>query len=94
MADFQMSVGTRRQVWNGTAKQTDGGLMKGDLVLKNGRIKSRKAVAAAEMRFKNMSPSARAKFEANIYKNNNNKNSKKKKKSRRSSRRSSMMMQA
>ena len=93
MADFQVNVGSRRQVWNGTAKQTDGGLMKSDLVLKNGRIKSRRAVAAAEARFNNMSPSVRAKFEANIYSNNKKKTNKKKSKSRRSSRRSSMMMQ-
>lgn len=41
-------VGSRRQVYNGSAQKTKGGLRKGDLVKnKNGAIVSRKAAAAA-----------------------------------------------
>jgi len=39
---FQMTVGTRAQVWHGTAKKTSGGLMKSNLLQnKNGRIVSK-----------------------------------------------------
>ena len=44
-----MARGTRRQVWNGTAKRTSGGLTKADLMISksSGKIVSRKASAAA-----------------------------------------------
>ena len=43
-----MTVGTRAQVWHGTADRTSGGLKKADLVMKNGRIKSRRASRSAK----------------------------------------------
>ena len=43
-----MVVGTRAQVWHGTADRTSGGLRKSDLVMKNGRIKSKKASRSAK----------------------------------------------
>jgi hypothetical protein len=36
-----LTVGSRRQVWNGTAKRTSGGLTKADLIMSHGRIVSR-----------------------------------------------------
>ena len=48
-----MIVGTRAQVFHGTAEQTPGGLMKGDLIQgKDGLIKSKAAVTAAKKRMK------------------------------------------
>jgi hypothetical protein len=43
-----MVVGTRAQVWHGTADRTSGGLKKSDLVMKNGRIKSKRASRSAK----------------------------------------------
>tara|TARA_B100001094_G_scaffold325480_1_gene379886 strand:- start:5885 stop:6166 length:282 start_codon:yes stop_codon:yes gene_type:complete len=43
-----MTTGSRRQVWNGTADKTTGGLTKKDLILVNGRIKSKKARKSAK----------------------------------------------
>lgn len=43
-----MVVGTRAQVWHGTADRTSGGLKKVDLVMKNGRIKSKRASRSAK----------------------------------------------
>jgi len=43
-----MVVGTRAQVWHGTADRTSGGLKKADLVMKNGRIKSKRASRSAK----------------------------------------------
>jgi hypothetical protein len=34
--------GSRAMVWHGTAVHTSGGLKKSDLIMKNGRIKSRR----------------------------------------------------
>ncbi len=39
-------IGTKRQVYNGTAKQTSGGLRKEDLMMYKGRIVSRKQHSA------------------------------------------------
>ena len=40
---FDQTIGSRRQVWNGTAKKTPGGLHKSDLIMnKHRRIVSRK----------------------------------------------------
>jgi hypothetical protein len=40
---FQQNVGSRAQVWHGTAKKTKGGLTKSALMMnKHGRIVSRK----------------------------------------------------
>ena len=40
---FKKTVGSRAEVWHGTAKKTSGGLMKKDLKMnKSGRIVSRK----------------------------------------------------
>lgn len=46
------NIGTRRQVWNGTAKRTSGGLTKSDLVMSHGHIvsKSKHISAKKEMR--------------------------------------------
>ena len=46
------TTGSRRQVWNGTAKKTSGGLTKGDLMMSHGRIvsKSKHFSAKKEMR--------------------------------------------
>ena len=48
----KINVGSRRQVWNGTAKKTSGGLTKSDLVMSHGRIvsKSKHISAKKEMR--------------------------------------------
>jgi len=43
-----MKVGSRAQVWHGTVERTSGGLTKKDLIMKNGRIKSRRAVRSAK----------------------------------------------
>ena len=45
---YKMTVGTRAQVWHGTADRTSGGLKKSDLVMKNGRIKSKRASRSAK----------------------------------------------
>ena len=42
------TVGSRRQVWNGNADHTSGGLKKKDLIKVNGSIKSKKASQAAK----------------------------------------------
>jgi hypothetical protein len=46
------TVGSRRQVWNGTAKKTSGGLTKSDLIMSHGHIvsKSKHFSAKKEMR--------------------------------------------
>ena len=46
------TIGSRRQVWNGTAKRTSGGLTKSDLIMSHGRIvsKSKHFTAKKEMR--------------------------------------------
>ena len=46
-----LEVGTRRQVFNGTAKRTLGNLSKHDLIKTPNGIRSRKASAAAKKRF-------------------------------------------
>ena len=43
-----MTVGTRAQVWHGTADRTSGGLTKNDLFMKNGRIRSKRASRSAK----------------------------------------------
>ena len=48
-ADKTPAVGTKAQVWHGTAKHTSGGLKKGDLMkTKKGRIVSKKKHAAGK----------------------------------------------
>lgn len=43
MSDTQINIGSRAQVWHGTAKKTSGGLTKSDLFQTNsGRIVSKK----------------------------------------------------
>jgi hypothetical protein len=46
------TIGSRRQVWNGTAKRTSGGLTRSDLMMSHGRIvsKSKHFSAKKEMR--------------------------------------------
>lgn len=49
------AVGTKAQVWHGTAKHTSGGLVKRDLMkTKKGRIVSRKKHAAGKKALKNL----------------------------------------
>ena len=49
MGGYSQRVGSRRQVWNGTAKQTQGGLTRKDLFKdKYGNLKSRKASKKAK----------------------------------------------
>mgnify|MGYP006081488017 CR=1 FL=1 len=43
-----MTVGTRAQVWHGTADRTSGGLTKTDLFMKNGRLRSKRASRSAK----------------------------------------------
>ena len=42
------TVGSRAQVWHGTAKKTSGGLTKQNLFKKNGRIRSKRASTSAK----------------------------------------------
>ena len=45
MVDFKKTFGSRREVYNGTAEKTTGGLFKKDLFKnKNGRIVSKKNI--------------------------------------------------
>lgn len=45
---MEKRVGSRAEVFHGTALRTSGGLMKDNLVLKDGRISSKRQIAAAE----------------------------------------------
>jgi hypothetical protein len=47
-----MTVGSRAEVFHGTANQTSGGLTKKDLMMKDGRIVSRAASKAAKKSLK------------------------------------------
>lgn len=49
---MSLNIGSRRQVWNGTAKKTSGGLTRSDLIMSHGRIvsKSKHFSAKKEMR--------------------------------------------
>ena len=58
-----MVVGTRAQVFHGTADKTPGGLEKSDLIQGNdGQIKSKAAVAAAKQRMKDEGSKAMVKI--------------------------------
>ena len=49
MSDFEVTVGSKAQVWHGKAKHTSGGLTRKDLMkTKAGRIVSRKKHAAGK----------------------------------------------
>jgi hypothetical protein len=53
MTEFEVTVGSKAQVFHGTAKHTSGGLVKKDLVQnKHGRIVSRKKMAAGRKALK------------------------------------------
>jgi hypothetical protein len=52
MTEEQLTVGSRAQVWHGTAKHTSGGLKKKDLMMHNGRIVSRRAHEIAKKTYK------------------------------------------
>lgn len=53
MTEFEHTVGSKAQVFHGTAKHTSGGLEKKDLVKnKHGRIVSRKKLAAGKKALK------------------------------------------
>ena len=43
-----LTYGSRRQVWNKTAKKTRGGLVRNDLFKRKGRIKSKRASKKAK----------------------------------------------
>ena len=53
-AEKVRAVGSKRCVFNGTAKHTSGGLHKKDLMLHKGRIISRKKHALGKKAFKNL----------------------------------------
>lgn len=47
--EFELTIGSRAQVWHGTAKKTSGGLEKKDLMMnKRGRIVSRAKAKTAK----------------------------------------------
>ncbi len=48
------AVGSKAQVWHGTAKHTSGGLTRKDLMKNKGRIVSRKKHALGKKAFKNL----------------------------------------
>lgn len=48
-----MTIGSRAEVFHGTADKTSGGLSKKDLMMKDGRIISRSASKAAKKSLKN-----------------------------------------
>lgn len=48
------TVGTKRQVYNGTAKHTSGGLTKKNLVKSKGRVKSKRKVAMGKKAIKHL----------------------------------------
>jgi hypothetical protein len=48
------AVGSKAQVWHGSAKHTSGGLTKKDLMKHKGRIVSRKKHALGKKAFKNL----------------------------------------
>ena len=64
---FKQTVGSKLQVYNGSAKKTSGGLKKEDLMKnKRGRIVSRKQHALGKLRFKqnNLKPKTAAELAA------------------------------
>lgn len=62
------NVGTRDQVWNGTASKTSGGLAKGDLVMsKTGHIVSKKQSEAARARIPELQKAMCAKLSEEGY---------------------------
>ena len=61
-------VNERLRVWNGTMKQTSGGLRKKDLKMKNGKLVSKRASAAAKKRFHSRKYAhVKAAFKANRF---------------------------
>jgi hypothetical protein len=63
-----MNVGTREQVWNGTASKTSGGLARGDLIMsKTGHIVSKKQSEAARARIPELQKAMCAKLSADGY---------------------------
>ena len=63
-----MTVGSRAEVFHGTADQTSGGLMKKDLMMKDGRIISKAASKASKKSLKK-NPKFQAFIEAAKKKN-------------------------
>jgi hypothetical protein len=51
---YKTTVGSKAQVYHGTAKHTSGGLTKKSLVKSKGRIKSKKQVAHGKKAIKNL----------------------------------------
>ena len=62
---YKMRVGTRAQVWHGTAFKTSGNVEKKGLTMKNGRIISRKRQELGKKSFANMDPETKAIFMKN-----------------------------
>jgi hypothetical protein len=54
MPEKVKGTGTRAQVWHGTKRATAGGLKKSDLMMRKGRIVSRKAHAAGKKAIKRL----------------------------------------
>lgn len=61
------TVGSKRQVYNGTAMHTSGGLHKSDLMKHKGRIISKAKHAAGKARWEAMDVETKAKFLENCY---------------------------
>lgn len=57
-------IGSKAQVFNGTADRTAGGLRKGDLMKIKGRIVSKKKHQAGKKLYANMSSETKQKFKA------------------------------
>lgn len=51
---YKQTVGSKAQVYHGTAKQTPGGLTKKNLVKSKGRIKSKRKVAMGKKAIKHL----------------------------------------
>jgi hypothetical protein len=68
-AGFAQLVGSRVQVWNGTAYKTAGGLCKGDMVRnKHGRLVSKKKQAGGRRLRKSLSPRKRKQLDEMLAK--------------------------
>jgi hypothetical protein len=63
-----MNVGTRDQVWNGSARKTSGGLARGDLIMsRTGYVVSKKQSEAARARIPELQKAMCAKLSSDGY---------------------------
>lgn len=59
------ATGSRAQVWHGNAKHTSGGLTKSDLMMRNGRIISKRKHSAGKKAYKAMDAETKALWKEN-----------------------------